>query len=150
MARFIVVMVVAVVIEALQMILIKDSYFKGKPDPDAIKVTAYKNHEPRINYIPGSHDYDEKHKRYVTLWEYCWEYKGKKHTIRCSDDPNNQHQWLEHYMPTFPEEAQVTINKNTGKYYMPKNVRAQSRKYFLSLIISLVISYFITGIFFGG
>lgn len=136
---------IAAVIEALQMMLIKKDYFEGKDDPNALTYIAHRVDKPSFNYIPGRTTYDEEHGRYVADWKYEWEYKGKKHTIRVCDDPNSQY---EHYMLTFPEEITLTIHKGTGKYYVPKNERARKRKYLLSLAISLIISYFLTSLIF--
>jgi hypothetical protein len=134
----------AAVIEALQMIVVSKDYYEGKPDPDAITWTAHKDHKPAFNYIPGRSTYDDKHKRYVTDWRYEWEYKGRTHTIMVCDNPNSQY---EHYMATFPETVTLTIHKDTGKYYVPKNERARKRKYLLSLAISFLAGVCIVNMF---
>lgn len=144
MFKLILICLVAAVVEAAQMLLIKKDYFDGKSDPDAIAWTAHKDNVPAFNYIPGRTTYDDKHKRYVTDWRYKWEYKGKEHTIMVCDNPNSQY---EHYMVTFPEEITLTIHRNTGKYYVPKNEKARGRKYLLSLVISFLAGAFIVNMF---
>lgn len=143
--KLILICLIGAIIEAIQMVLIDKSYFLGKPDPDAVTVTAHKVHEPGFNYIPGRQTYDDKSKRYVIEWKYEWEYEGKKHSIMYSDNPNGQ--W-ELHMSTFPEEITVTVHKKTGTYYIPRNVRAQGNKYLLSLAVSLIISAIIVNMFF--
>ena len=142
--KLILICLVGAIIEALQMVLIKKGYFLGKPDLDAVTVIAHKVHEPGVNYIPGRQTYDDKSGRYVIDWKYEWEYEGKKHSIMYCNNPNSQY---EHYMSTFPEEITVTIHKKTGTYYIPRNVRAQGKKYLASLVVSLIISTVIVNIF---
>lgn len=144
MFKLILICLVAAVIEAFQMITIKKSYFEGKGDPNAISCTAHKVHEPSFNYIPGRQTFDDKSGRYVIDWKYEWEYKGKKHSIMFCNNPNSQY---EHYMAAFPENITLTIHKETGKYYVPKNVRAQGNKYLLSLAISLIVGYVVVSLF---
>ena len=86
---------VAAVIEAIQMVVIKKDFFCGKQDPNAVTWTAHRDDVPAFNYIPGRTTYDDKHGRYVADWRYKWEYRGKEHTIRVCDNPNSQY---EHYM----------------------------------------------------
>ena len=143
--KLILICLIGAIIEVLQMVLIDKSYFLGKPDPDAVTVTAHKVHEPSFNYIPGRQTYDDKSRRYVIEWKYEWEYEGKKHSIMYSDNPNSQ--W-ELHMSTFPEEIAVTVHKKTGTYYIPRNIRAQGNKYLLSLAVSLIISAIIVNMFF--
>ena len=135
---------VAAVIEAIQMLVIKKDFFYGKQDPNAVTWTAHRDDVPAFNYIPGRTTYDDKHGRYVADWRYKWEYRGKEHTIRVCDDPNSQY---EHYMVTFPEEITLTIHRDTGKYYVPKNEKARGRKYLLSLVISFLAGAFIVNMF---
>lgn len=141
MFKFVLIFVIAAVIEAIQMVVIKDSFFEGESDPDAIPYMAHRVDFPSFGYIPGRTTYDEKHGRNVTDYKYEWEYQGKRHTINVTDNPNSQY---EHYMSTFPEEISITINRKTGKYYVAKNVKSRGYKYLLTLAVSLLISYFIT------
>ena len=142
--KLILICLVGAIIEVLQMVLIKKGYFLGKPDPDAVTVVAHKVHEPSFNYIPGRQTYDDKSGRYVIDWKYEWEYEGKKHSIMYCNNPNSQY---EHYMMTFPETITLTIHRDTGKYYVPKNERARGGKYLFSLFISLLAGAFIVNMF---
>ena len=143
MLKIILFLLIAAGIEALQMITIKKSYYEGKSDPNVITYVAHKVRTPSFNYIPGRTTYDEKSERYVTDWKYEWEYQGKRHTIMFCDNPNSQY---EHYMSTFPDDITITIHKETGKYYVAKNLRSRGTKYLLSIFISLIVSYFVTGL----
>ena len=144
MFKLILICLVAAVIEAIQMVVIKKDFFCGKQDPNAVTWTAHRDDVPAFNYIPGRTTYDDKHGRYVADWRYKWEYRGKEHTIRVCDNPNSQY---EHYMMTFPETITLTIHRDTGKYYVPKNERARGGKYLFSLFISLLAGAFIVNMF---
>lgn len=68
----------------------------------------------------------------------------KKDYFYGKQDPNSQY---EHYMMTFPETITLTIHRDTGKYYVPKNERARGGKYLFSLFISLLAGAFIVNMF---
>ena len=144
MIKFIIVLLGAAVVEVLQMILLRDFYSKGDGDPNAIPYVARKVFAPSFGYTPGETTYDEKYKRYVTGYKYEWEYQGKKHTMRFSDNPNNRY---EHYLSTFPDEITITIHKDTGKYYVGKDVRTMRNRYLISIVVSVAVSYFVTSLF---
>jgi hypothetical protein len=42
-------------------------------------------------------------------------------------------------MATFPEEINITIHKETGKYYVSKVKRAQSRRSLWTLLASMLL-----------
>ncbi len=98
-----------------------------------------------MGYIPGRSIFDDKSGRVVTDWKYEWEYQGKRHTIMFCDNPNSQY---EHYLMTFPDEVDITINKKTGKYYVSKIRRAAGFRSLMLILIPVIISLIITSLIF--
>ncbi|MBR4462582.1 MAG: hypothetical protein IKS51_08395 [Erysipelotrichaceae bacterium] len=144
MLKFVLVFLLAAVIEAVQMMLINKNYFEGEKDPEALEYIAHRIDTPSFGYVPGRSSYDEKHGRHVREYKYEWEYQGKKHTLWASDNPSCRY---ERYVETLPEDITITIHKKTGKCYVPKNEKARAIKYLLTMAVSLVISYFIVSLF---
>lgn len=66
---------------------------------------------------------------------------------------SNFNQW-ERYIgdfagrPDFIPEINITVNRNTGTYYIPKYVRERKRNDLLSLIISVAVSWLIVNMIF--
>ena len=145
MAKFIIFILIAAGIEVAMLIGEKRRNIALPADPAALPYKARRVDEPSFGYIPGRSTYNEKTQRYVTDWKYEWEYRGEKHTMMFCDDHFSQY---EHYLATFPEEIDITIHKETGKYYVSKTARAASRKSFLTLIIPIVLSWIITSMIF--
>lgn len=145
MLRLIVFVIIAACIEAFMLVRRNNQMGSVKKDPMAIPYKATKVEEPSFNYIPGRTTYDDKSGRFVTDWKYEWEYKGKKHTMMVCDNPNSQY---EHYMTVFPDEIDITIHKETGKYYVDKVTRSKSRSSLLILVIAMGLSWIITGLIF--
>ena len=143
--KLVVFTVIAVIIELVLITGEKRRNVSPKPDPLALPYKAHRVDEPSFGYIPGRQTYDEKAKRYVIDWKYEWEYQGTTHTMMFCDNPFSQ--W-ENYLTTFPEEIDITINKNTGKHYVSKTARAASRSSLAKLLISLFLSGVITSIIF--
>lgn len=141
--RLFVFAVSSVIIEAFILTRQKNKALPVQEDPMALSYKARKVDEPSFNYIPGRTTYDEKSKRYVTDWKYEWEYKGKKHNMMFCDNPNSQY---EHYLTVFPDEIDITIHKETGKYYVSRTVRAQKRQNLRTLLISAILGWIISGI----
>lgn len=135
---------IAAVIEIIQMTVLKAPEQKEKTDPNAVVVTAYRD-------TPFPSVYDEKAKRIVSSYRYVWEYQGKKHSMTLCDYSGNQ--W-EHCIsefagrPDFVPEIKMTVNRNTGKYYISKEMRERKRNDLLSLVISLAASWVIVNIVF--
>jgi len=130
-------LMVTAVIELVLVMTLRDKLNAHEDDPDALSYIAHKDYDETLGYFPGKSFYDDKHERSVTMYRYEWEYLGKKHSVMCTDNPNNQ--W-EHYLPTFPEEISITINKRTGKLYRDKGQRSVLHKYLLVLAASFVIA----------
>ena len=144
MLKIILFFVIAAVIEVIQMTVLSKPHINEKADPDAVVVTAYRGASfPDV--------YDEKEGRNVSSYKYVWEYQGKEHSITLCD--SNFNQW-ERYIgdfagrPDFVPEINITVNRNTGKYYVPKNVRERKRNDLPSLVISAAVSWFIVSMFF--
>ena len=144
MLKIILFFVIAAVIEIIQMTVLSKPHINGKADPDAVVVTAYRGASfPDV--------YDEKSGRNVSSYKYVWEYQGKEHSITLCD--SNFNQW-EPYIgdfagrPDFVPEIKITVNRNTGKYYIPKYVRERKRNDLLSLVISAVVSWLIVNMIF--
>lgn len=144
MIKILVFVVIAAVIEVILMKVFNQSDAGAKTDPDAVTVTACRD-------APFPDVYDEKEGRSVSSYKYVWEYRGKKHSITLCDSRGSQ--W-EHCIsdfagrPDFVPEISITINRNTGRYYVPENVRARKRNDILSLFISLAAGWFITNMIF--
>lgn len=144
MIKMIVFAAIAAVIEVIRMTAFNKSDAGGKADPDAVTVTAYRDE-------PFPDVYDEKEGRSVSSYRYVWEYRGKKRSITLCNSRGNH--W-EHCIsdlagrPDFVPEISITVNRNTGRYYVPENVRARKRNYLLSLVISLAAGWFITNMIF--
>lgn len=144
MIKMIVFAAIAAVIEIIQMTAFNKSAAGGKTDPDAVTVTAYRDE-------PFPDVYDEKEGRSVSSYRYVWEYRGKKHSLILCDSHGRQ--W-EHCIsdfagrPDFVPEISITVNRNTGRYYVPENVRARKRNDLLSLVISLATGWVITNMIF--
>ena len=141
MLKLFVFTIVTVIIELA--ILFAQKNMKGpvKEDPMALQYKAHRVDEPSFNYTPGRQTYDDKSKRYVIDWKYEWEYQGEKHSIMVCNNPNSQY---EHYMATFPDEINLTIHKETGKHYISKVQRAQSRASLWTLLVSMLLGWIIT------
>ena len=144
MLKIILFFVIAAVIEVIQMTVLGNPHANEKADPDAVVVTAYRGASfPDV--------YDEKSGRNVSSYKYVWEYQGKEHSITLCD--SNFNQW-EPYIgdfagrPDFVPEINITVNRNTGKYYIPKYVRERKRNDLLSLVISAVVSWLIVNMIF--
>lgn len=144
MLKTILFFLIAAVIEVIQMTVLSNPHSNEKADPDAVVVTAY-----RGDSFPDV--YDEKSGRNVSSYKYVWEYQGKEHSITLCD--SNFNQW-EPYIgdfagrPDFVPEINITVNRNTGKYYIPKYVRERKRNDLLSLIISVAVSWLIVNMIF--
>ena len=127
MLKIILFFVIAAVIEVIQMTVLRNPHSNEKADPD------------------------EKSGRNVSSYKYVWEYQGKKHSITLCD--SNFNQW-EPYIgdfagrPDFVPEINIAVNRNTGKYYIPKYVRERKRNDLLSLIISVAVSWLIVNMIF--
>ena len=145
MVRFIAFAVLAVIIELFLLMAAKNKSEPVEKDPMALPYKAHKVNEPSFNYIPGRQTYDDKSKRFVIDWKYEWDYQGKNHSMMFCDNPNSQY---EHYMAVFPEEIDITIHKETGNYYVSKEQRAASRESLWTLLVSMVLSWVITGLIF--
>lgn len=143
MTRLIIFTVISAVIEMLLLLKNKDSYGMEKEDPMVVHYKAHKVNEPGLNYIPGMSTYDEKSKRYVSEWKYEWVYRGKKHSMMFHDNPNYQYG---HYLTVFHDEIDITIHKETGKYYISKTVRAKKRQNLRTLLISMLVGWVISGV----
>lgn len=142
MIRFIVFIVMTAVLEILILAREKSNPPQIKEDPLALTVKARRVDEPAFGYIPGRSTYDDKSERYVIDWKYEWEYQGKKHSMMFCDNPNSQY---EHYLTTFPEEIDITINRNTGKHYVSKTARAAGARSLMQLLVPALISWIVTG-----
>lgn len=144
MIKMIVFVVIAAVIEVILMKVFNQSDAGAKTDPDAVTVTAYRD-------TPFPDVYDEKAGRNVSSYKYVWEYRGKKHSITLCDYRGSQ--W-EHCIsdfagrPDFVPEVSITVNRNTGRYYVPENIRVRKRNDILSLFLSVLASWFITNMIF--
>lgn len=77
MLKFIVVFLVAAVIEVIQVVTTNKSFYEGKKDQNALEYIAHRVDTPSLGYVPGRRTYDEKHKLYVTDYKYEWEYQEK-------------------------------------------------------------------------
>ncbi|MBQ1321158.1 MAG: hypothetical protein IIY53_05865 [Solobacterium sp.] len=141
MLELFVFVIVTVIIEITILSVQKNKQEPVEEDPMALPYKARRVEEPEFNYIPGRQTYDDKSRRYVIDWKYAWEYQGKKHSIMVCNNPNSQY---EHYMPTFPDEINITIHKETGKYYISKVQKAQSRRSLWTLLISMLLGWVIT------
>ena len=141
MFKLFVFVIVTAVIEVAILFVQRNKQSPVKEDPMALPYQARRVDEPGFNYIPGRQTYDDKSKRYVIDWKYEWEYQGKKHSIMVCDNPNSQY---EHYMATFPDEIGITIHKKTGKYYVSKVQKAQSRRSLWTLFMSMLLGWIIT------
>ena len=112
------------VIEVIQVVVLERPEREEKPDPDAVVVTAYRD-------TPFPSVYDEKAKRFVASYRYVWEHQGKKHSMTLCDYNGNQ--W-KHCIsefagrPDFVPEIEITVNRNTGKYYIPREVRKRKKE----------------------
>lgn len=140
--RFIVFIVITAVLEIILLVRDRKDPPEVREDPLALRYKAKRVDEPSFGYIPGRSTYDDKSKRYVIDYRYEWEYQGKKHSMMFCDNPNSQY---EHYLSTFPEEIDITINRNTGKYYISKTVRKAGFRSLMQLLIPALISWIITG-----
>ena len=144
MLKMILFFVIAAVIEVVQMTVLNKPKSSEKADPNAVVVTAYRD-------TPFPDVYDEKAGRTVSSYKYVWEYQGKKHSITLCDSHGRQ--W-EHCIsdfagrPDFVPEINITVNRNTGKYYVPENIRARKRSDILSLVISVAVSWVIVSMIF--
>lgn len=144
MLKIILFFVIAAVIEALQMTVLSKPHIDKKADPDAVVVTAYRD-------APFPDVYNEKAGRSVSSYKYVWEYQGKKHSITLCD--YNGDQWTPYIgsfagRPDFVPELRITVNRNTGKYYIPRAVRERKREDLLSLVISVAVSWMIVNMIF--
>ena len=144
MLKMILFLVIAAVIEALQMTVLGKPHIDKKADPDAVVVTAYRD-------APFPDVYNEKTGRSVSSYKYVWEYHGKKHSITLCD--YNGDQWTPYIgsfagRPDFVPELRITVNRNTGKYYTPRAVRERKREDLLSLVISVAVSWMIVNMIF--
>lgn len=146
MLKIILFFVIAAAIEAVQMIACSRSKAGEWPkaDPDAVVVTAYRD-------VPFPDVYNKKAGRSVSSYKYVWEYQGKKHSITLCD--YNGDQWTPYIgsfagRPDFVPELRITVNKNTGKYYIPRAVRERKREDLLSLVISAAVSWMIVNMIF--
>jgi len=115
-----------------------------KADSDAVVVTAYRDASfPDV--------YNEKEGRHVSSYKYVWKYQWKEHSITLCD--SNYDQWVRYIgdfagRPDFVPEINITVNRNTGRYYVPKNIRERKRSDLVSLVISAAVSWFIVSMFF--
>ena len=134
---------ITAVIEFILLMTFRDRLNAHREDPDALSYTAHKDLDESIGYFPGKTYYDEKSKRFVTMYRYKWEYMGKKHTMMTVDNPFDQ--W-EHYLPNFPEEITITISKKTGKLYKDKGKKKVLRKYLLTLLAAMILGAIVTAI----
>ncbi|MBR2668919.1 MAG: hypothetical protein IKE36_03875 [Solobacterium sp.] len=141
MLKLFVFVIVTVVIELFILYSQRNKQPSVTEDPMALSYKAYRVDEPGFNYIPGRQTWDDKSKRYVIDWKYEWEYQGEKHSIMVCNNPNSQY---EHYMSSFPDEINITIHKETGKHYVSKVQRAQSRQSLWTLLLSLLLGWIVT------
>ena len=144
MLKMILFFAIAALIEVLQMTVLSKPHADEKTDPDAVVVTAYRD-------VPFPDVYNEKAGRSVSSYKYVWEYKGKRHSITLCD--YNGDQWTPYIgsfagRPDFVPELRLTVNRNTGKYYIPRAVRERKREELLSLIISVAVSWMIVNMIF--
>ena len=146
MVKLIVFTLIAAAIEVVLLVAGKNSRTAEKTDPMAVRYIAHKVTEPSFNYIPGRQTYDEKSKRYVIDWKYEWEYQGKRHSMMFCDNPCSQY---EHYLTVFPDEIEIIIHRETGKYYVPTTHRAASRNSLATLLVSMLLSWVITSLILG-
>lgn len=144
--RLIAFVIIAVVIEVPLLLKARNTSGREQEDPMVLPYKARKVTEPSFNYIPGRSTYDDKSGRFVTDWKYEWEYRGKKHSMMFCDNPNSQY---EHYLMVFPDEIDITIHRETGKYYVSKTVRTAGRRNLWILLIAVAASWFITGLLLG-
>lgn len=134
---------ITAVIEFILLMTFRDRLNAHREDPDALSYTAHKDLDESIGYFPGKTYYDEKSKRFVTMYRYKWEYMGKKHTMMTVDNPFDQ--W-EHYLPNFPEEITITISRKTGKLYKDKGKKEVLRKYLMTLLAAMILGAIVTAI----
>ena len=144
MLKMILFFAIAAVIEVVQMTVLSKPKVSEKADPNAVVVTAYRD-------APLPDVYDEKAGRSVSSYKYVWEYKGEKHSMTLCDSHGRQwERCISDFAgrPDFVPEINVTVNRNTGKYYVPQNIRAIKRSDLLSLVISVAVSWVIVSMIF--
>ena len=127
------------VIEVIQIVVLERPEQEEKPDPDAVVVTAYRD-------TPFPSVYDEKAKRFVTSYRYVWEYQGKKHSMTlCDYNGGRREHCISEFAgrPDFVPEIEVTVNRNTGKYYIPGEVGKRKKNDLLSMVVSLSLIWVI-------